>query len=90
MNQYPVAHLPDDFSVSRNPKALYVSSCEVVCLDDVFVLNNASFLQISRVSDLLSVFRTLHAKNEQEQSLFSTLQFAAELLNEVISAEKDF
>lgn len=80
MNQYPAAHLPDDFSHSANPQTFYAVN-QHLHLDDVFILNNAAILQLNRLADVLATLGyCIPAADGNQQSLFSTLQLVSELL----------
>lgn len=83
MNQYPAAHLPDDFSNSQNPQTFHVINKQLH-LDEVFILNNAAILQLNRVADVLATLGyCIPAADRNEQSLFNTLQLTSELLKRI-------
>lgn len=84
----PVAHLPADFAESQLPKNFYMPIGDTVYLSNVYVLNNAAILKVSQVSDLLATLGyCFRVDCEKDQSLVNTLQFAAEVLEQVISAQ---
>lgn len=83
MNQYPAAHLPDDFSNSQNPQTFHVINKQLN-LDEIFILNNAAILQLNRVADVLATLGyCIPAADRNEQSLFNTLQLTSELLKRI-------
>lgn len=53
---------------------------------DTYELNEAAFMQIERVADMLAAFATFSRGNDKrEEQLFNTLHFAAALLEQSLS-----
>ncbi|EGK08328.1 hypothetical protein QG044_10005 [Kingella kingae] len=86
MYDIPPAHLPADFAESNLSQNLYIAHGDTVYLSDVFVLNNAAILEISRVADMLATLGyCISADDKHKQALLNTLQLAAELLERTIN-----
>mgnify|MGYP000000178389 FL=1 len=69
-----------EFTTSEIPQSFFHGE------QDIYILNEAAYLQIERVIDMLAAMATYsRGSDKREEQLFNTLSFASELLEKSIS-----